>query len=121
MTYSKTYLTRTVRRAIMLSLISAFFIISPLIIFYTAGYRYDFAEQIIKQTGVISIDIKPVNAIVYLNDVQIKKKIPIRLPNRAPGTYHLKITAPGYQLWEKDITQRIFTHRTFGFCQRKYC
>jgi len=102
--YPETILTRRVRRSLMIFLIMIFFIISPLIIFYTAGYRYDFATQQIKETGVISIDVKPQDAIIFLNNVEIKKKSPIRLPNRAPGTYHLIISSPGYQTWEKDIT-----------------
>jgi hypothetical protein len=104
MTYPTTRLTRPFRRAIMIFLIALFVILAPLIIFYTAGYRYDFTSREIKQTGVISIDVKPRNALIYLNNVQIKKNIPIRLSNRAPGTYHLKIESAGYQTWEKDIT-----------------
>jgi hypothetical protein len=104
MPYPKTILTRPIRRMIMSFFILCFFIISPLIIFYTAGYRYDFVTRQIKQTGVISIDVKPQNANVYLNGVLINQKIPIRLPNRAPGTYQLKIESSGYQTWEKEIS-----------------
>lgn len=104
MTYPKTILTRPIRRGIMFFLIISFFVISPLIILYTAGYRYDFNKHEIKQTGVISIDVKPREVNVYLNGVQIQKRIPIRLTNRAPGAYHLKIESPGYKTWEKDVT-----------------
>ena len=100
---TKSRLTRPMRRFIMAILICSFFIISPTIILYTAGYRYNFEKHKVKQTGVLSIDIKPRNARVMLNDIEIKKSIPIRLPNRAPGTYHLKIKLDGYKSWEKDI------------------
>ncbi|MFA6426962.1 MAG: PEGA domain-containing protein [Candidatus Magasanikbacteria bacterium] len=98
------YLGKKMRRFIMIVLISAFFIASPLVIFYTAGYRYDLIQRTIKQTGVLSVDIKPIDAEIYLNEVKIEKKIPIRLTNRAPGTYHIKIQKEGYKPWEKDIT-----------------
>ena len=99
-----TKLTRPVRLGIMLFLIAVFCIAAPAIILYTAGYRYDFKTQKIKQTGVISIDVLPRSAAVFLNDVRIQKSLPIRLPNRAPGAYRLRIEADGYKPWEKDIT-----------------
>ncbi|MBU2542233.1 PEGA domain-containing protein [Patescibacteria group bacterium] len=70
---------------------------------YTAGYRWDSENREIKQTGVLSIDIQPRDAEVFLNDVKIQKKLPIYLPNRAPGSYKIKLALPGYKTWEKDI------------------
>lgn len=99
-----TWLTRPIRRGIMVGLIALFFVISPLIILYTTGFRYDFLNHRVEQTGVISIDAKPLDADVYLNTVRIKKTMPIRLANRAPGTYHLTLKKTGYMPWERDIT-----------------
>ncbi|MBD3311465.1 MAG: PEGA domain-containing protein [Candidatus Magasanikbacteria bacterium] len=104
MSPNKNRLNRPIRLAIMISLIFLFFIISPIVILYTTGYRYDFNNREIYKTGVISIDAEPEDAKVYLNDVQINKSMPIRLTNRAPGTYKLKIQKEGYKDWEKDIT-----------------
>ncbi len=96
-------ITRKIRIAIMISLITSFFIIAPVIILYTAGYRYDFKYHKIKQTGVLSIDVEPNDALVYLNSVQIKENMPIRLTNRAPGSYHVYIEKAGFKKWEKNI------------------
>jgi len=104
MPYPKSRLGRPVRLGIMISLIIIFFVISPLIILYTTGYRYDFTTREIKKTGVISIDAKPEDVKVFLNDLKINKSMPIRLTNRAPGTYRLRIEETGYKTWEKDIT-----------------
>jgi len=101
--YPKTLLTRPIRRLIMSCLILVYFIIAPLIIFYTAGYRYDFQTGEIKQTGVLNIDVKPKNAQVYINNILMKESLPIYLPNRAPGSYKISISLPGYKNWEKDI------------------
>lgn len=87
----------------MISLIVLFFIISPLVLLYTAGYRYDWKTGEVRETGVISIDIKPVDATVMLNGVVINKQMPIRLANRAPGRYTLTIQKPGYHTLTKDI------------------
>lgn len=104
MPYPVIILTRKIRIAIMVSLIVAFFIISPIVLLYTAGYRYDFKNHKIKETGVISIDIKPKDATVYLNGVKLQDKIPVRLTNRLPGNYSIKITKEGHQDWQKNIT-----------------
>src|SRR3989339_176500 len=98
------FLTRKIRVCIMCALIAAFFIIAPLVLFYTAGFRYDFAQGRVKETGVLNIDALPADSEVYLNDVKLNKRLPIYLPNRAPGTYHVKIVKTGYKMWEKDIT-----------------
>ena len=103
MTYPNTFLTRKIRLTIMGLLFVLFFIISPLVIMYTAGYRWDSESNEIKETGVLSVNIKPENSEVFLNDIKIQKNLPLYLPNRAPGTYRIKLTLPGYKTWEKDI------------------
>ncbi|MFZ2189912.1 MAG: PEGA domain-containing protein [Candidatus Magasanikiibacteriota bacterium] len=103
MTYPQTKITRKIRLTIMISLIVTFFVISPIIIMYTAGYRYDFSKHEIKQTGVLSIDALPKNLTVYLNGVKIDKKIPVWLPNRAPGNYEVRLVKDGYQEWIKNV------------------
>src|SRR3989338_10241367 len=100
----KPKVSRPIRLIIMISLFLIFFILAPALILYTAGYRYNWEEGRFDGTGVISIDVKPEDAVIELNNTIIKKKIPIWLPNRAPGTYHLKISQVGYKTWEKDIT-----------------
>jgi len=98
------FLTRKVRLIILLFLILSFCVATPLILFYTAGYRYDFSKGEVKQTGVLSVDASPEDMNVFLNNVKIKNKMPIYLPNRAPGTYKIKLAKDGYKDWEKDIT-----------------
>ena len=104
MPYPNIILTRPVRVFIMVFLIVSFCIVSPIVILYTAGYRYDWENNTIKQTGVISVDVEPTDANIYLNDVKIDKDIPARLSNRAPGTYHISLKQKGYKTWSKDIT-----------------
>ncbi|OIO19596.1 MAG: hypothetical protein CO029_04550 [Candidatus Magasanikbacteria bacterium CG_4_9_14_0_2_um_filter_41_10] len=95
--------TRRIRISIMIFLISCFFIISPLVILYTAGYRYDRDTHRIKETGVITIDVEPRDAVVSLNDVVIDQRLPIHLQNRAPGIYKLAVSREGYIPWSMPI------------------
>ena len=94
--------TRKWRLAFMISLIVIFLVSAPAIIFYTAGYRYDWNKGEVQKTGVISIKAQPKNAKVFLNGVKLDKELPMRLSNRAPGTYQLKISKQGYHTWQKN-------------------
>jgi hypothetical protein len=106
MEYPGTKFTRPVRLTMLIVFIFAFFIISPTLIMYTAGYRYDWHNGLLKETGSINIDIEPKNATAYLNNVKLSEKIPIRLNNITPAKYNLRITASGYYDWTKEIEIR---------------
>ncbi len=115
MSYPKIFLTRPWRRGIFYFLVGLFFIISPLVIMYTAGYRYDWTTKRIQATGVLSIDVSPRDTHVLLGETPIgesQANIPLlsrdmasyELKNRAPGTYKLTLTNPGYHTFVKDIS-----------------
>jgi len=103
MSYPKIIITRPYRIAIMAFWVMLFLVAAPLTILYTAGYRYDFVNHAIRQTGVFSVDVQPKDASVFINNVPIKKTIPLRLTNRAPGNYLLRVSRDGYRDWEKTI------------------
>lgn len=103
MEYPGTKFTHAVRLTMLILFLVAFFIIAPILIMYTAGYRYDWQNGLLKETGAISIDIEPKNAKIYLNGINLQDKMPIRLNNIAPAKYSLRITAPGYFDWIKEI------------------
>jgi hypothetical protein len=103
MEYPGSILKKRYRHMILASFIAVFCLLSPLIILYTAGYRYDFKNGIIKETGAISIDLKPITASVFINEQKIREKIPIKLNAVSPNHYTIRITAPGYYDWQKDV------------------
>ncbi len=103
MEYPNTKFSRKIRLAMLIIFIAAFFIISPILIMYTAGYHYDWHNGLLKETGAISIDVEPKNATVYLNNIKLQDTMPIRMNNIAPAKYSLRITAPGYWDWQKEI------------------
>ena len=103
MAYPTIWLTRPLRRTIMGIWILLFFIISPLIILYTIGYRFDPRSGIVKQTGVISFDVKPEDASVYVNDILIDREMPFQLRNRPPGAYRVRIEHSGYHTFNKEV------------------
>ncbi|PIT88253.1 MAG: hypothetical protein COU29_03230 [Candidatus Magasanikbacteria bacterium CG10_big_fil_rev_8_21_14_0_10_36_32] len=103
MDYPSSKLSKSKRRIILIIFVVSFFVISPIIILYTSGYRYDWHYGLLKETGAINIDILPNNASIYIDGLLIESKMPIKLNNRPPGKYNIKITAPGYYDWQKDI------------------
>lgn len=100
----KTHITQFHRRSIMVSLIILFFILSPGIILFTAGYRFNFTTRTVESTGVLSIDIQPDTANVFVNDILITDSMPIRLTNLAPNTYRIRIEKPGFHTLIKDFS-----------------
>ena len=103
MEYPGSKLTRPIRLTILIAFIAAFFIISPLVIIISAGFRFDTKNGLLRETGSLSVDITPETAQVYLDGIKIDQKIPIRLNNITPHKYTLRLSAPGYYEWEKVI------------------
>ncbi len=114
MEYPGSRFTKVWRRIILGLFVLAFFIISPIIVVYTTGYKYDWKYGFLRETGNVSIDVLPKNANAYLDGLKIgdnhllgsfnlSPNMPIRLKNITPHTYHLLISAPGYYDWDKDI------------------
>lgn len=96
-------LSKPIRRTIFVVFFVLFFLISPAIIMYTSGYRYDWRRGLLRETGAVNIDIEPKTAEVFLNNVKIKSKMPVRLSDLIPGKYNIRVTAPGYYEWQKDV------------------
>ena len=99
----KSFLTQKVRRLIMAFWFLLFFILAPAVLLYTAGYGYDWQNNRLTRTGVISIDIEPEDATVEVNGVVMTDRMPLRLANRRPGSYHIKIYKDEYKTWERDV------------------
>lgn len=99
-------LTRSLRITIMLSLITLFFVFAPLIIMYTIGYRYDFKNKVITQTGVITIETEQKDVQVYIDDVYLNDKIPAYAPNLAPDNYQVRLQKDNYHTWQKNVIVR---------------
>ncbi len=87
----------------MIGLIVVFFIAAPAVVLYTAGYRYNWQLHRFDQAGVLSVDIEPLDAHVFIDAHRIPKELPIRLTTMIPGTYTLRMEAKNKKTWEKDI------------------
>lgn len=103
MEYPESRFTRPLRRALLIFFITIFFVSAPIIVLYTTGYRYDFHNGLLRETGSLSIDIQPETAQVYLDTLAVKDALPIRLEDITPQKYTVNIKAAGYYDWQKEI------------------
>lgn len=100
------------RRILFCICLIIFLISSPLIILYAFGFRYDFSQKKITQTGIIYLtpnihdDIK-----ILINDKEELDRISIKgifkkdfvLHNLIPKTYNIKVDKKNYHRWEKNL------------------
>ena len=91
------------RRLIYLSLILIFLLAAPIMIFYTAGYRYNWQKNKIEQDGVLIADVIPASAQFLLDGSALSETRPLRLPNLLPNNYVLQARKDGYFPWQKKL------------------
>jgi len=90
------------RRILYLTFITAFFVITPVLVMYTAGYRYNFKKNIIEKTGILYLDSSPDNAQIYING-RFKDETPTRFTKLLPDEYLVEVVKEGYHSWEKKV------------------
>ncbi|HCC22800.1 TPA: hypothetical protein DF272_01320 [Candidatus Falkowbacteria bacterium] len=91
------------RRFLAYSFILAFVIIAPILIFYTAGYRYNPKKQQLATTGTLVVETAPRAARLTLNQ-EVEYQTPIRLTDLTPQKYTIEISKDGYYPWKKNLT-----------------
>ena len=93
------------RRLIYIFFIIVFLVVSPLVILYTMGYRYNFGKQRIQKTGIIKITSLPRGAEIYLNGIKYEKTAtPAKIEYVLPGDYEIKLIKDGYFEWQKKLS-----------------
>jgi len=92
------------RRILYLSLILLFLALAPILILYARGYSFSFPKKKIVKTGLLSIDSRPTNAEIYLNNAFTKEKTPWKFRYLTAGTYKIEVKKSGYTPWQKHLT-----------------
>ncbi|MBI4101657.1 MAG: PEGA domain-containing protein [Candidatus Nealsonbacteria bacterium] len=100
-------MTQKSRFILFISCILLFALASPLAIFYSQGYRFDFANKKFTQTGGIFLKVFPRQADVYL-DGKLAKKTDFffgsaLIENLLPKSYQVRVEKEGYFTWEKNL------------------
>lgn len=101
-------MTYRTRRIIFWALVGLFIIISPLTVFYSKGYRFDFQKWEVFKIGGLNLQIKINDAKIFINN-RLKAQSGGLLYSSnffklLPGTYKIRIAKENYQDWQKDLT-----------------
>lgn len=91
------------RKVFFFLFVAGFLIIAPVIVFYTAGYRYSFGAGRFVQTGILSATSVPKDARVLLDDQIIHQKTPAIVKNILPGEHMVRVEKDGYLPWLKRL------------------
>ncbi|MBU1164090.1 PEGA domain-containing protein [Patescibacteria group bacterium] len=91
------------RRAVYISFFVIFFIGAPILIFYTAGYKFNFKNFKVEKTGILVLETKPKDAKIYINDNLVEYTTPAQINNFLPNFYHIKLQKEGYHSWQKTL------------------
>ncbi len=93
----------TVRRILYLLFFLFFLVFSAIFIFYSIGYRYDFATMSLEKNGAFFIKSFPRGANIWLDDKKTKAKTPNQLINIRPGQHKIVVEKEGYLPWQKTL------------------
>jgi|GEM_PF-1584491 len=97
-------MTHNQRRILFWSFTLSFFVVAPILVFYTAGYRYKKNEEKIIKTGTFVLSTIPKNANITINGQIASKKTPATLSAMRAGDYTIQLSKDGYWSWEKKLT-----------------
>lgn len=95
-----------IRRVITIVFFLVFFIVSPFLLLYSSGYRYDFKRGAILRTGNIFIEAPDLReATIYLDGQPYSELLTKKLfiKNLLPGEYLVRIEKEGSYTWEKKL------------------
>ncbi len=91
------------RRILPWVFVLCFFAIAPVLVFYTAGYRYNSKKGYVERNGTVIIDSTPKKASITLDGRNIADLSPITIQNMPTGIHHFNLQLPGYYSWEKSL------------------
>lgn len=106
MSSTHTYRAPLLRRILPWIYVVVFFVTAPLLVFYTAGYRYNFKKGAIERNGTLIVDSIPTGATVVVDGKETGQKTPVTFQQMTPGWHTVFVTKPGYGSWQQDILVR---------------
>lgn len=101
-------MTLKFRRILYTSFIIIFIILSAGIVFYTAGYQYQFKKEMIEKSGGILLEFEPKEVDIYVQNKKVDTTgffdNSYKITQLLPGEYDIKIEKEGYHAWQKKLT-----------------
>jgi len=103
-------MTKKTRTILFLIFLFLFLLIAPSAIFYSQGYRLDFENKKLTQTGGFFLNAEPKQVEIYI-DGKLAKKTDFffgsaLVENLLPKRYKIEVKKEGYLSWEKKLEIR---------------
>lgn len=92
------------RIGILVGFIVLFLVAAPLVVLYTAGYRWNGKKMRPEKVGIIFLRSKPAGADIRLDGELRSETTPARLRDLLPDTYEVKVSKDGYSSWSKRLS-----------------
>lgn len=83
-----------------------FFVLLPITLSYSLGYKIDYRAFKIYKTGILYINTNPAGASIYLNGRLNPNTTPAQIEELKPGAYKLEIRREGFYPWERELVIR---------------
>ena len=94
------------RRILPWLYVAIFLGVAPILIFYTAGYRYNSKKHQIERSGTLIVNTSPKGTRVFLDGHDTQEVSPITFQNITPGWHELRIEKSGYHTWQRTLNVR---------------
>lgn len=101
--YNDTHMHHWIRTILFAVFAIGFLVSAPLVVLYTAGYRYQLGSNRVVKAGVLSITSVPKGATITLDEKQNSKRTPAVIDNLFPGDVKIEISKAGYTTWQKIL------------------
>lgn len=96
-------LARYWRHMLFFVFVAGFLITAPVVVLYTAGYRYHVGTGKIVQTGILNMRSIPKGAMIFIDDVLQNDHTPAVIGNVIPGSHEVRVEKPEYSSWKKTL------------------
>lgn len=98
---------KSTRTFLFFLFLSLFLILAPTVIIYSQGYRIDWNQKTIVQTGALFFEPRPAPVEIFI-DGRLRKKSNfvfqnVFIGNLLPGNYLVQVKKEGYSAWTKNL------------------
>ena len=88
------------------SSVMLFFLLLPILLSYSLGYKIDYRPFRIYKTGILYINSRPQGASIFVNGKKHDSPTPAQIEELKPGTYNVEVRRDGYYPWEQELMVR---------------
>lgn len=97
---------RVYRKTFFWTAVFLFLVAAPLLILSASGFRYDFQEKSLIQTGTLVLKTQPEGARVWINQEEQGERTPAEIEQLLPQRYSVRVEADDFHPWQKEVDVR---------------